>query len=67
MSDECKYLNVAEDDIAYITLPGHPGKGTTNIVQKQISVRDVIDEYKGPDVYLDFDHKGLLIGMEVLG
>ena len=61
-------LNVSEDDsdVAYLMLPGHPGKGTPGIVAKQISLADKIEGYKGPDVYLDFDKEGQLIGIEIL-
>jgi len=62
------YLKVSEDDpdVAYLYLPGHPGKGEVAITKKQIRLHDIIKNYKGPDIYLDIDHKDNLIGIEIL-
>lgn len=63
------YLKVSEDDsnTAYVYLPDHPREKKVNIVEKQIRLYDVIENYKGPDIYLDIDHKGNTIGIEILG
>lgn len=62
------YLKVSEDDpdVAYLYLPGHPGEGKRGIVVKQIRLLHVIDNYKGPDLYLDIDSEGKVIGIEIL-
>jgi hypothetical protein len=62
------YLKVSEDDpdVAYLYLPGHPGEGKRNVVDKQIRLFDIIENFKGPDLYLDFDTGGNLIGIEIL-
>ena len=61
-------LKISEDDcdVAYLSLPGHPGRGVANVVARQIKISDVINEYLGPDIYFDFDKKGMLIGIEIL-
>ncbi|MCP4347387.1 MAG: DUF2283 domain-containing protein [Desulfobacterales bacterium] len=62
------YLAVSENDadVAYLYFPGHPGKGKKNVVKKQTRLSDVIENYKGPDIYLDLDHDGNIIGLEIL-
>lgn len=60
-------LDVNKDgDVAYLFLPTHPGKGKSKIVDKQISLRSIINNYKGPEIYLDFNQKGEIIGIELL-
>jgi hypothetical protein len=61
-------LRVSEDDeeVAYVTLPGHPGIGAKGIVARQVRLSDLLP-YKGADVYLDLDADGRLIGLEILG
>ena len=61
-------LEVSKDDsdIAYLMLPNHPGRGKPGIVAKQVSLSENIEGYKGPDIYLDFDDLGQLIGIEIL-
>ena len=68
MMNEKIYLKVSEDDpyVGYLYLPGHPGEKEHGIVSKQIRLLDVIDNYKGPDLYLDIDSVGKVIGIEIL-
>ncbi len=60
-------LNISNDDedVAYLILPDHPGQGTSGVVAKQTSLRSLL-EYVGPEIYLDFDEVGRLIGIEIL-
>jgi uncharacterized protein YuzE len=60
-------LTISDDDedVAYLTLPGHPGQGTPGAVAKQTRLQDLM-AYAGPDIYLDFDRDGNLIGVEIL-
>jgi uncharacterized protein YuzE len=69
MSEKKIELKVSEDDsdVAYLRLPDHPGSGIPNVVAKQVCLGDVIHNYKGPDIYLDFSQNGKLIGIEILG
>lgn len=68
MSERSITLKVSEDDpdVAYLRLPDHPGEGTYNVVAKQVLLSEIIQNYKGPDIYLDFGHNGKLIGIEIL-
>jgi hypothetical protein len=61
-------LEVSPNDVsvAYISLPDHPGRGTSGAVVKQLRLLDLCGIYKGPDIYLDFDKENRLVGIEVL-
>ncbi len=58
-------LEVSGDDakVAYLKLPTHPG----GLCKMSRSVRlvDVLGKYDGPDVVLDFDTRGVLVGIEI--
>jgi uncharacterized protein YuzE len=58
-------ISDGDQDVAYLTLPGHPGQGTPSVVARQTRLRDLM-AYAGPDLYLDFDKDGTLIGVEIL-
>jgi uncharacterized protein YuzE len=59
-------LEVNEDgDMAYLYLPKHPVKGTTGVVTKQIPLSSIVADYQGPEVFLDFDNNGAMIGFEL--
>ena len=51
---------------SYLTLPDHPGRGTRGCVANSIPLDQLVEGYEGPDVTLDFDREGRLIGIEVL-
>jgi hypothetical protein len=59
-------LQVAEEDrdVAYLRLPSHPGE--TCRMSKSIRLVDLMGSYTGPDVVLDFDQEGVLVGIEIL-
>jgi len=59
-------LRVSEDDqdVAYLRLPSHPGE--TCKMSKSIRLAELMGSYAGPDVVLDFDQDGVLVGMEIL-
>ena len=61
-------LNVSEDDdeVAYLKLPTHPGS-SPGVVKNSVALTDVLGAYEGPDVNLDFDADGVLIGIEIVG
>ena len=60
-------LRVSEDDadVAYLRLPSHPGTIPCKM-SKSVRLRDLIGSYEGPDVVLDFDLRGVLVGIEIL-
>lgn len=55
-----------DGNMAYLFLPEHPGKGKRGVTVKQILLHSVIANYKGPEIVLDFDKDGVIIGMEFL-
>lgn len=59
-------LRVSEDDqdVAYLRLPSHPGE--TCKMSKSIRLVELLGAYEGPDVVLDFDQDGVLVGIELL-
>jgi hypothetical protein len=59
-------ISKGDRNVGYISLPDHPGKGTPGAVVKQLRLAKLCVDYKGPDVYLDFDKNSRLIGIEVL-
>lgn len=51
---------------AYISLPGHPPKGTPGGVARTLGLHDLMKDYRGPRVHLDFSDAEVLIGIEIL-
>ena len=65
-------LELAVDNTAgaaYLYLPDHPARGadSAGCVANTVCLEDLVPGYQGPDIYLDFDKNGVLIGMEILG
>ena len=58
-------VSADDDDVAYLMLPSHIGQGKFGAVAKQIRLLDIL-QYCGPDVYLDLDGQGNLVGIEIL-
>jgi len=61
-------LKVSEDDedVAYLKLPGHPGSAP-GVVKRSLRLREIVGDYMGPDVNLDFGDGNVLIGIEIVG
>jgi uncharacterized protein YuzE len=65
-------LDLAPDDdefeqdspTAYLYLPTHPGAGTVGACAKIVRLSEFVS-YKGPDIYLEFDKEGTIIGIEI--
>jgi hypothetical protein len=60
-------LRISEDDhdVAYLRLPTYPAGGTAKM-SRTIRIHDLIGKYEGPDINLDFDEDGVLVGIELL-
>ena len=61
-------LEVSDDDeeiVAYLILPGHPGR-LSGAIKKTVSLRDLIGDYQGPDLFFDFDAGNTVVGIEIL-
>jgi hypothetical protein len=67
MAEKRISLAVSADDqnVAYLYLPDHLGRGTSGVVVKQVRLSSLL-KYTGPDLNFDFDEHGQLIGVEVL-
>jgi uncharacterized protein YuzE len=59
-------LKVSDDDadVAYLRLPTH-AVGLSK-VSRSVRLIDLMGKYDGPEVVLDFDAKGVLVGIEIL-
>ena len=57
-------VSADDQDVAYLRLPSHPGE--TCKMSKSIRLAELIGSYTGPDVVLDFDQDGVLVGIEIL-
>ena len=60
-------LQISEDDedVAYLRVPTHP-RTVPCRMSKSLRLVEVLGQYEGPDVVLDFDDKGVLVGIEIL-
>ena len=52
-------------EIAYLRFPTYPKKERVR-VSKSLRLFDAIGAYNGPDIMLDFDQDGVLVGMEIM-
>lgn len=59
-------LSVGDDgDVAYLYLPAHPRIEAHGVITKQVRLADIL-HYSGPDIYLDLDKDGKLLGIEIV-
>jgi hypothetical protein len=56
-------ISIDDDHVAYLRLPTHPQR--TCKMSRSLRLRDVLP-YEGPELVLDFDESGTLVGIEVL-
>ena len=59
-------MSADDSDSAYVALPGCPDQAQFGIVARTICLDDVVENFKGPRINLDFNKDGLLIGIEIL-
>jgi uncharacterized protein YuzE len=55
-----------DNEVGYLRLPDHPGGGVSGCVAKTVRLSDIVVDHKGPDVFLDYDESGVLVGIELL-
>lgn len=55
-----------DGDVAYVTLPEYPSVREAGIVKKTIQLREIIKDYEGADINLNFDESNTLIGVEIV-
>ena len=53
-------------EAAYLYLPAHPGPGKTGQVARQLALHTLIQNYQGPELYLDLDASGHALGIEIV-
>ena len=54
-------------DAGYLYLPGHPGPGGEAASSvRQVALHSLIQNYKGPELFLDIDAQGRAIGIEIV-
>jgi len=51
---------------AYVALPGYPDKPIPGVVARTVNLDDLLPDFVGPRVHLDFNQDGRLIGIEIL-
>lgn len=51
---------------AYIALPGYPEAIVPGIVSRTLNMNDLVKDYCGPCIHLDFYSDAVLIGIEIL-
>ena len=64
--NEIKLECSADGDVAYLYLPKHLGNSIYGISTKQVLLNSLINNYKGPEIILDFNKDGEIIGMEFI-
>jgi len=57
-------MSDGDDQVAYISLPDFR---SGEKVVRQLRFDDIIPNYKGIDVYLDFNARDELVGIEIVG
>ncbi|WIY69024.1 DUF2283 domain-containing protein [Aquidulcibacter paucihalophilus] len=55
-----------DPSVGYLYLSNHPGAGTAGCVKSMVRVSALIPNYVGPDIRLDLNEAGEVIGIEVL-
>jgi hypothetical protein len=61
-------LRTYEDDHhqSYVELADHPHELVSHCVQRSIRVHNLIENYDGPSIVIDFDENNRAIGIEIL-
>ena len=58
-------VSADDEDTAYLSLPDFPAPSFSGVVASTTRLKN-IHQYAGPDIFLDFDKDGRLIGIEIL-
>lgn len=57
-------VQLKRGDTAYVSLTDH--RQSAGSVARTVKVDDLLPDYSGPRIHLDFDADGKLVGIEVL-
>jgi uncharacterized protein YuzE len=55
-----------DPSVGYLYLSNHPGAGVAGCVKGMVRVSALIPNYVGPEIHLDLNEAGEVIGIEVL-
>lgn len=55
-----------EPGAAYLQLQDHPHVNLPGNVKRTVDVHNLIDNYNGPGLFIDFNEDGIAIGIEIL-
>jgi len=62
-----RFEQSSEDpSVGYLYLSNHPGSRVAGSVKNVVSIGALIPNYVGPDIHLDLNEAGEVIGIEVL-
>jgi uncharacterized protein YuzE len=59
-------MHEGEDTVAYLELRDYPLIPTPGVSKRTVNVHELIENYDGPSLFIDFDADGKAIGIEVL-
>ena len=57
-------LSEGKHEVAYLKLPTFPVDQLKT--SKSLRLHDLIGAYEGPDINIDFDEDGVLVGIEII-
>lgn len=55
-----------DPSVGYLYLSNHPGPGAAACVKGMVRLSTLIPNYVGPEIHLDLNEAGEVIGIEVL-
>lgn len=55
-----------DPSVGYLYLSNHPGPGSVGCVKGTVRLSALIPNYVGPEIHLDLEEAGAIIGIEVL-
>ncbi len=55
-----------EPGAAYLELHDHPHVPTRGLSQRTVDVHELIEDFSGPRISIDFNSQGLPVGIEIL-
>ena len=55
-----------EPGVAYLELHDHPHVLTRGLCKRTVDIHELIENYSGPRISIDFNSQGLPVGIEIL-
>lgn len=60
------WTHEGEHGVAYLELLDFPHESSSGCVKRTVNVHNLIPDYDGPGIHIDFDEQGRAIGIEIL-